>query len=371
MRTFLIFNLKKLIKEINSPKEFYKIKESTGNLYITKKYKNKKGRTFSIDLPKEIKIFPEVAGLIVGEGYIGDRHFVFANSNEKAIEKVIEFLRQFNLPLKFYLEISTKGKAKKFVEECIYFWEKFLALKINKIRLRKEFHNSGNNGTIHISIYNSLVAKLLNQIINSSKRKIEKNKVLSVNYLKGVIAAEGNINVKKKTNCVYMVRISAKKQEEREHYKRCLEKTGIKIYCKDMPTISPEEGIGKGWKTTKGRAGAVIISRWDNFVKIFELDLLELSKDKQEKFIGYFINNKFTKQFLDFENFLNREFTMKEAQIHFGFGGRYVNRVLTLYHKGYISRKKLNKVKFLYKLTKKYVDFYNKLKSTLNNPISQ
>ena len=203
------------------------------------------------------------------------------------------------------------------------------------------------------------------------ENQIEKNKQFSINYIKGIIAAEGNINIKRSTKCVYMIRISASKPEEREHYKRCLEKTGIKIFCEDMPTISPEDGIKRGWKTTSGRAGAVIISRWENFVKIFELNLLEIHKDKEMKFIKYYVNNKFTQQFLDFRHFINKKFTMKEAQIYFGFKGRHIDRVLTLYKNGYISRKKIGKKKLEYKLTNKYLILYNKLSSTLNNPIYQ
>lgn len=369
----LIFDTKQIIKKVNTSTEFYEIKEKGNVLEAIKKYKNKKGRNFSVIIPSKIKILPEAIGLIVGEGYIGQRSFVFANSNERAIDIILDFIKQFNIQPRFYLEISIKGKSKNFINICKTFWEKHLNLKINRIRLRKEFYNSGNKGTIHITICNSLIAKLLNKIIHTSKIKIEKNKILSAYYLKGILAAEGNVNVKKSTNCVYMIRISASKPEEREHYKRCLEMVGIKIYCKDMPTISSDEGIKLGWKTTKGRAGAVIISRWDNFVKVFELDLLDINDEKKKKFLNYFINNKFTKQFFDFKGLTGKEFTMKQAQEYFGFSGKNLNRVLTFLKKGYVSRRNVNnsKLKFVYKLTNKYFSLYHKLKSTLDNPTFQ
>jgi len=62
---------------------------------------------------------------------------------------------------------------------------------------------------------------------------------------------------------------------------------------------------------------------------------------------------------VDFGYFLNKEFTMKEAQLHFGFKGRNLNRIPTLYHQGYLSRRKINQVKFLYKLPDKYINLYN------------
>ncbi len=159
-------------------------------------------------------------------------------------------------------------------------------------------------------------------------------------------------------------------KKKREHYKKCLEKAGLKIYCEDMPTVSKQEAKQRGWKTNKGRAGAVIISRWENFVKVFNLGLLDLSSDKKTKFLEHFVNNKFTKQFLDFRYFISKEFTMKQAQNHFGFSGRCVDRVLTLCKQGYISRRKTNQRDYVYKLTNKYINLYNKLRNELklNSP---
>jgi len=362
MRTYLNFSTKKLVSDFNSINEFYTLFKNKDKLKIVKNYKNKKGRPFSIILPTYIKISPEVVGLIVGEGFIGKRHFVFANSNKNAINEVLKFLKQFNLPLRFYLEISVKNKSRNFVDKCILFWKNQFNIKFDRVRLRKEFCTIVKYGTLHVSLYNSLVAKLIKEIVNKSKKLMEKNKKFSINYLKGIIAAEGNINVKKSTKCIYMIRISASDPKEREHYKKCLKKAGIIICCKDMLTISKEEGIAKGWKTKHGRAGAVIISGWDNFIKIFLMGLLKLHEEKQKKFIKYFGNNKFTKQFLDFKYFLNKRFTMKEAQNYFGFKGRYLSRILTFYKKGYISRKRLNKNKFIYKLTPKYKKLFEKLK---------
>ncbi len=367
MKTYLIFNTEKLIKKINSKEEFYEVNVNGLILKLTKKYYKKRGRSFSVNFPKEIKISPEVVGLIVGEGFVSSRHFVFANSNEIAIDRVIDFLKQFNLPIKLYLEISVKNKTKGYINNCKTFWEKHLNTDIKKIRLRKEFNSITKHGTIHLILNNSLFAKILKEIIRISKNKVEKNKLFSINYLKGVIAAEGNINIKKSTNCVYMIRISASKKEERDHYKRCLEKVGIKIFCEDMPTVSKFEAKQRGWKTDKGRAGAVIISKWDNFIKVFELGLLDTHLDKKEKFLKYFLSNKFTKQFFDFGYFFDKQFTMKEAQTHFGFTGRQLNRVLTFYKKGYICRKKINKVKFCYRLRNRYKKLFYKLENEINN----
>lgn len=62
---------------------------------------------------------------------------------------------------------------------------------------------------------------------------------------------------------------------------------------------------------------------------------------------------------------------MKDAQRYFNLKGRHLSRVFTLYNQGYLSRKKINQVKFIYKLTKKYANLYNKMKPILKIPIYQ
>ncbi|MAG45674.1 MAG: hypothetical protein CMH63_02810 [Nanoarchaeota archaeon] len=361
MKTFLNYNASDLIKRLIEKEDSYQIVDFKDSLKIIKK--RRWGKDAPIILPKQIKISPEVVGLIVGEGFIGERHFVFANSNERVIKTVKEFLIQLGLPIRNYLEISIKNQSKNFIKECKDFWEKNENIKIERIRLRKEFNNTTEHGTIHLALYNTLVSKLLKHIIELSKKKIEKNKKLSIGYLRGILAAEGNINVKKKTKCVYMVRISASKKEEREHYKKCLERIGMKIYCKDMPTVTKEESKIKKWKTAKGRAGAVIISRWENFIKILELNLLELHKDKDKKFRKYILNNKFTTLFLSMDGLQKKRFTMKEFQTYTRLSGRSVGRLLTLCKKGYIGRR-LIKNKYIYTLNKKYFDLLNRLTSS-------
>jgi len=361
MRTLLIIDTAKLIKSLSRPNYSYISEESGDQIDLTRTFGGRGGRPIHISLPKQIKILPEVAGLFVGEGFFG-RSIVFANSNEAAVEEVLEFLRQFNFPVKAYLEISTKDAQNSFVDKCLEFWHKQIDVEISRVRQRREFSNTTKHGTIHLIVNNSILSEVLDELIRQIKAKAENKKQISIGYLKGIIAAEGNINVKKTTGCVYMVRISAKKESERRHYKRCLERAGIKIFCKDMPTISGEEGIRMGWKTTSGRAGAVIISRWDNFIKIAELGLLDLSEDKKTKFSSYMLNNMFTKQFLEFSHFRHKDFTMKQAQEYFGFSGRKVNRLLTMWKWGYANRKTMGK-HHIYRLNKSYESVFSLLQS--------
>ena len=356
--------LKKILKE---PFKFQKIDDK---LIVKKERGNGfRSRPTSFIFPRIIKIKSSTAGLIVGEGYIGSS-FIFCNSNEKIIINILNFLSQFDVKAHFSLEVAMKNMEKEFIETSKKKWENIIKEEIKKIRIRNEFNNTTEKGNIHISIYNIIFSKVLKKIVEGIKDKSEEDKEIAKNYLKGILAAEGNINVKRTTtNCLYMVRISAKKVSEREHYKRVLKNIGINIYCKDMPTISKEEGSKLGWKTTKGRAGAVLISRWENFLKILLLDLLELHKDKRQKFARHFIYNKFTKQFLSFGSFINKEFTMIEAKNKFHLKANSIRGVKTLAKQGYISKKLVNKNNRLisyYTLTPRYIKTYDKLKQELS-----
>jgi len=64
---------------------------------------------------------------------------------------------------------------------------------------------------------------------------------------------------------------------------------------------------------------------------------------------------------------LNNNLIMRR-EVGNGFKGRQLDRVLTFFKKGYISRRKLNKVTYEYKLTNKYISLYSKIKSISSSP---
>lgn len=362
----LIIDSKRILRKFcrnNKPFVYIRTKNGLIMKRIIKKYK---GRNVKFLFPNKIKITPCVVGLIIGEGYIDDKQFVFANSNDKIIKYVLEFISQFNIYPSFVLEIATKNTDSIFIDKSKTSWEEIINKKISNIRLRKEFNNTTQKGTLHIKCYNSCFAKILNIIIKEIKNRVESNKELSKEYIKGILAAEGNINAKSTTtNCLYMVRISAKKEEERKHYKRCLGTIGIKIYCKDMPTINKNDERAKYWKTKKGRGGAVLINRWLNFYKILSLGLLDIHEDKKRKFIKYFLNNKTTRMILEFEGLPKKWFSMKEFKEIFQLSTKPRCRINKMVALKFLKKKKTNSKnissKYVYRLTDEYSKFIKKL----------
>lgn len=351
----LVFDTLKLLEKTKREDENMEIFSHESFLDIIRK--PSLGRPAYAQLPKKIVMSSEMLGLIVGEGHIDDHRFIIANSEEKIILEIFNFLSQFPHKVSAYVEVCTKNTNKNFPNKCKIFWENKLKIKLRSIRISKVYFNTTKSGVLHVELNSGIIARLLAFIVEKGKTMAENNPKLAEGYLRGIFAGEGNVNVKKNDGCVYMLRISAKKKKDRNHYKKCLKTVGINISCKDMPSVSKQEGVKRGWKTTKGRAGAVIISRWNNFVRAIEINLFELHPKKEKLFFNKFKNNKFTKQFLAFEFFIDKEFTQKDAQIRFSLLGRNVNRLKRLCVSGFAQRKKQGK-KYVYRLTSKYLSLY-------------
>lgn len=303
-------------------------------------------------------------GLLQGELFRkNSRSFVFANSNPTSIKLIFDFLKKFAVPkrkISTYIEICGNNVNENLIKN---YWRNKIPenVPIKKIRVRKEFVRTAHFGTLHV-LYNSILFfNFVQKLIEFVADLAEKNKHIAIEYLKGIIAAEGNVNIKKKTKCVYMVRISAKEKKIREHYKRCLRRIGIKIKAKDMETILKEDGIKLGWKTVHGRAGAVLITTSDNFLKLLQMNIFELDQLKKEKFIKGFIKLKFLKPFFALLPFINKKFTRKD----FIMLGYKRGRLMYYGKLGFIKNigiKSGSGHPFLYKLSEKFSGLFQILR---------
>jgi len=356
------FDTEKLLKEIC---KIYPYCYSRGEnkLVMKRIVKKYKGKNTEFAFPLKIKIDPSVVGLIVGEGYIDERQFVFSNSNENVIRLILDFIFQFDIQPKVTLEVATKNITRDFIIKAKNSWEEIIRSEIEKIRKRKEFNNTTEMGTLHLRYHNSCFAKVLQVITNEVAKKAEVNRIIATEYIKGVIAAEGNVNVKKRTRCLYMIRISAKRKSLRTHYKKCLRIAGIEIYCKDMPTIYKNDPRALNWKT--GRGGAVLINRWINFYKILSINLLDIHEDKKRKFIKHFMSNKTTKWLLEFKGIDKKWFSMNDMRNIFKLKSRPRDRVIKMLDLNFIESKivkpKDKHPRSLYCLTNNYFKFIDKL----------
>ena len=98
------FNSLELIKDICNKNSNYRYETNNKRTII----RTIKGSPCSFEFSEEIRIKPSTVGLINGEGYVKDT-FIFANSDDLIINNILEFLSQFDIKLKTYLEICTKN----------------------------------------------------------------------------------------------------------------------------------------------------------------------------------------------------------------------------------------------------------------------
>jgi len=307
---------------IDSLSEFLKRRISTKIVGRSIQLKtNSKIKECILTLPNEFNVSGSVVGLLKGEMLFSKKClsiFVFANSNPIAINLVLELLKSLGVKienLSICLEISCKDvtNVNKLIENAIEFWSKntniFSHRLKDKIKLRYKFKPNAICGTLHLRINNKILRGILQITTNLGIQVAKTNKIFAIDFIRGIIAAEGNININSKTKCLRMVRISAKLKKDREEFKKILRCIGIKIYSKDMRTIGKKEARELNWKSS-GRGGAILINRFSNFIVLLEVDAFAIYPEKRNNFLSGFIEMKSTKNLLRFKK-LPETFTLE------------------------------------------------------------
>ncbi len=282
---------------------------------------NKRGSVFFSLLPKTISTdadFFQAMGAFKGEMLTsGGNAFVFANSNPVLVNLTTNFLKKLGASpseISYYLEVCGSHPE---VSDAVKWWRSRLTEKLPvklRVRLRPEFAAGKKRGTLHVIYNDRLFREVVEALLRYAEKTAERDAAAAAEYLKGLIAAEGNVNTKKRTRRLYMVRISAKKRSDRIHYKKVLETVGLNITARDMPSVSGKEGVRRGWKTRYGRAGCVIITKVRDFTKLFELNAFELDDEKRVKFVRGVCGMKTVRNNLLEYAEMPAAFTLKQAR---------------------------------------------------------
>jgi len=228
------------IKEI-LPKESYvgeniiieSKKENILVYYITKyptgQPKSAKFQPAKTLIPKHIKLSKELVqslGMYQGDGqkstksksYQSTR---FSNSEPKLLNHFLEFLKIFNIPdekLYFNLRISKNTKCSE--DYLRKYWSKILNIPIQnfyKIQWREnkyKYSRVATYGTLTIIYSNSSFRLVIDSLLKYIKNNALKNNSIAMNFLKGLIAADGNV-YSNLSNTSRSVNIAAKPDEDR------------------------------------------------------------------------------------------------------------------------------------------------------------
>jgi len=196
----------------------------------------------------------------------------FANSDPKLLQKFIEFLQRLGIKeknLKYNLSVSRNINLNE--EELKEFWSKTLNINKSgfyKIQLRDNKYSNSKvepKGTLTIIYSNSSFRVVFDALFNYVKRESLKQKRGAAYFLRGLIAADGNVyhkGSKKEVN------IAAKPQEDRLSIQKLFSLLGIK----------PNKD-----NTTPGKE-TVRVTGYPNFEIIQKYNLCDLHPKKEDKF---------------------------------------------------------------------------------------
>ena len=211
-------------------------------------------------------------GLRFGDGsrIQGGKFNVFGYSNTE-IEQLKNFLvfsrESLGIePSNFNVKISLSPKDKSKIEEIKEKVSRELNIPFEKFWEPKIF-DKRNLPFIDIKIQSTLLGMVVNSIFDEVKDILFSSKLFSACFLRGVIAGEANVNVRKEGR-LGEISIAAEGEDRRNFLRRLLLNLGIQPN-KDK-TIEDQE--------------AVCITGLSNFKIVKEWDLIKLSPNKKENF---------------------------------------------------------------------------------------
>lgn len=249
--------------------------------HIGASYQSKDLHNNFVLIPSKIKsdnFFFEGLGLQQGDGThsLSDVHITFTNGCYELIEHQLKWFNNLGINLnsiRIYPEIP-KDQQKTFEE----IKEKLISLGVKEYQFRKRKSKLINtkNVLIQLVFHNKLFKVIYLFVLKELKKDILFNKNYIQFYFRGLIAAEGCVRTRSKDGVLNDIKISATNEKFRSFIKSCFLKIGI-VTCKDELTEGSE---------------AVVVRRYENFLKLNALAAFNLHPKKQEKFIKGFKNYK-------------------------------------------------------------------------------
>ena len=232
-----------------------------------------------IAIRKEIEIndhFMEIIGLYWGDGLntrrgTGNRRTAFANSNYHLQLQWIDFLEYMGLKKEdLFAQLSIGKNHQHKNEDILKFWidKTNLPKKIfSKISNQKEI--SCAEGILSLEFNSIIFRQIFNKLFDYSTALLTQNKHLVYPFIRGIIAAEGRVALRKDSGILSYIGIAVLDSDKREFIKELLRSIDIK------PS-----------KDNKWRE--ITIHGYLNFKIANGFNLVGLHPDKKRKFDGGF-----------------------------------------------------------------------------------
>ena len=229
----------------------------------------------------------ELIGFYFGDGNTSDgiRSFRLNNCEPSTLNYCLDVLKGLGIyrkDIKVQIIYSSNKELDNVIKNrCILFWSN--KLKINKnqivsVNRSKNKRETLKYGSARIFLDNSILVELfLHGILKKFVKFVEnpRNKLerrITIGFFRGLLAAEGFSLLH--NNSLRRVGVSFNPHsDELKLYKRILWNLDI------------------DWKYVHGNA--ILIQRFENFKKLFEIDAFKLHKKRKEKFLLGYRNHKF------------------------------------------------------------------------------
>lgn len=164
-----------------------------------------------IEIPRFINLnedLGESLGLYFGDGTKKDIGLEFSNSSPHIMDLWLKHLKTFDInedKINYIAKVSINSKIKYNVteDEIKTFWCSSLDIEKTKIIIQwvkskgKPSTYLKKYGTLVIRYYDSLFSVFYNTLLENLPTFLEENEQFRVGFLRGLVAAEGNINIKK------------------------------------------------------------------------------------------------------------------------------------------------------------------------------
>lgn len=235
------------------------------------------------------KLF-ETIGLLWGDGSTeGVRSLRFTNSESSSVNCVIDLFESIGIDRKIWKgQIIWSGPEEPngaIKEECKNVWSKVLGIpkeNMKSVLWCKGKSNRVKFGTIRIFIDNVILFEILIKgVLNSCINKIDEldKKTLEC-MVRGISYAEGCM-----TFCNGVVRTVSVSFDPHSDEEILFRKIFHRLGISTLPTHNNNCEFS--------------IEGWDNFLKLFLMDIFKLDEKKNNLFIKGFLNHKFTKSRVD------------------------------------------------------------------------
>lgn len=225
--------------------------------------------------------FGEVLGMYYGDGTKNDTSCVeFANSAPELLLMWIKFLENYKIPkkeMKFIVKVAENAKLKYNIseDEIRDYWRNILCIpKKKEIKVvwvktpGKPSEYIQRYGTVAIRYSNATFSFFFNLLIQNLNNFIIKSREFLIGFLRGVVAAEGNVNLRA-NGSLSLIRIAGNKKER--NFISSLFIRYLKIRTKDDDS-----------------SNQIYISSLKNLRKVKKLKLVELNLRKKQQFeMGY------------------------------------------------------------------------------------